>query len=73
MRSIFCFALVSLSLAGSAQVNELLESNRKGLEILRHSLQAYGGATSTDSLKIAFTCSGGTRENDAAHSKKMML
>lgn len=38
-----------------AQVSNPIESNRKGLEILRKSLEAYGGAGPIDSMKLAFT------------------
>ncbi|HYE55013.1 MAG TPA: hypothetical protein VD996_09230 [Chitinophagaceae bacterium] len=51
------FAVIALILASCqclAQPSAVIESNRKGLEILRKSLAAYGGVAATDSLKLAF-------------------
>jgi glyoxylase-like metal-dependent hydrolase (beta-lactamase superfamily II) len=52
---LFSIAMICIvSLQAAAQPSNLLESNRKGLEILRKSQKAYGGAAASDSMKLAF-------------------
>lgn len=49
---------IILSSACFAQTSEqVLASNKRGLEILRETLKRYGGIKSTDSLQLAFTIS----------------
>jgi glyoxylase-like metal-dependent hydrolase (beta-lactamase superfamily II) len=54
-----CFALiisiVSPAIAQTAE--QVMASNKRGVEILRESFKRYGGLKSTDSLQLAFTIS----------------
>ena len=47
--------IIFCSMRVLAQLQDPVESNRKGLEILRKSLEAYGGQSAMDSMKLAFT------------------
>jgi glyoxylase-like metal-dependent hydrolase (beta-lactamase superfamily II) len=47
--------ILLLSLSSTAQVLNPIASNKKGLEILRKSQAAYGGAAATDSFKLSFS------------------
>ncbi|HYF29592.1 MAG TPA: hypothetical protein VD993_00585 [Chitinophagaceae bacterium] len=52
---LICIAMIFvLSLPAMSQPLQPLESNRKGVEILRKSLKAYGGQGAIDSMRLAF-------------------
>jgi glyoxylase-like metal-dependent hydrolase (beta-lactamase superfamily II) len=52
---LYCFVII---IPGIAQTPEqVLASNKRGLEILRESFKQYGALKSTDSLQLAFTIS----------------
>ncbi len=55
MRLLSIAMIFFYSLQGMAQPLNPVESNRKGLEVLRKSLEAYGGQAAIDSMKLAFT------------------
>lgn len=59
MRSLGFVIITIISIAPSfAQTSDqVLASNKRGVEILRESFKQYGGVKSTDSLKLAFTLS----------------
>lgn len=47
-------AMIFISIQAIGQPSNPIESNRKGLEILRKSQEAYGGAGAFDSIRLAF-------------------
>ena len=55
MRILSIAMIIFCSMQVLAQPLDPVESNRKGLEILRKSLEAYGGQAAIDSMKLAFT------------------
>ncbi len=55
--SAICIILVTLSTSFAQTPEQVLASNKRGLEILRESFKRYGGLKSTDSLQLAFTLS----------------
>ena len=55
MRILSIAMIILCSMQSLGQPSNPIESNRKGLEILRKSLEAYGGQAAIDSMKLAFT------------------
>jgi hypothetical protein len=58
MRFVCFVIIISFFSPAIAQTPEqVMASNKRGVEILRESFKRYGGSKSTDSLQLAFTIS----------------